>query len=293
MKLSILTDEVSADLETSLELAQTWGLEAIELRGVGEQRYPDVSEFWKVRVPELIQESGLSVAALSPGLFKIPYPFSAPSDTRILRWEDYMLFQRFRNAEALVKYHLETLLPMSIQAARLLKTDTIVCFSFDRGHDVDPETPVPEPVVEVLGEAARKVGQAGLTLALEVEHICWGDTGLRTAQLVERVSHPALGINWDPANAFRAGEDRPYPDGYSAVRPFVKHVHFKDAGIDKHRGERRFVYDGVVDWEGQLSALKQDGYEGYLSIETHVRPKVEMARRTIERVRHLLEEVRI
>ena len=289
MKLSILTDEVSADPETAIELAKMWGVQAVELRGIGEQRYPNVSPFWRARVPELVRESGLPVAALSPGLFKIPYPHTPAPEMRILRWEDAMVFGRYSSADAFVRSHLEELLPATIEAAKELGARVIVCFSFDRGHEVPADAPVPDAVVDVLREAARKVGEAGLTLAVEAEHICWGDTGVRTAELVRRVGHPALGINWDPANAYRAGEDHPYPEGYAAVRDLVRHVHYKDAATDARTGVRGFVFDGVVDWAGQISALKRDGYQGYISVETHVRPKVESARRSVERLRALIE----
>jgi sugar phosphate isomerase/epimerase len=289
MNISIVTDEISSDLETAIELARSWGLEAIELRGIGEHRYPDVSDFWRKKVPELILESGLKVSAISPGLFKIPFPESPPAETRILRWEDAMLFQRKQNADALFRFHLEQLLPESIKAAQELGVKTIVCFSFDRPPHVKPETPVPDGVIEILKDAARLVEQSGLTLAIEVEHICWGDTALRTAQIIEKVENPALGINWDPANAYRAGEDHPYPEGFEAVQPFVRHIHFKNAQTDSQTGERFFTFDGMIDWGGQIAALKRNGYDGYISIEPHLRPKIEMSRRSLEHLRRLIK----
>ena len=285
MRLSVVTDELSADLETALELARSFGVDGIELRGVGERRYPEVGEFWRARVPQLVREAGLPVAAISPGLFKIPYPEGPDGDTRILRWEDAMVFRRTRDAEALLRHHLESLLPAAIDAAVQLGSPTIVAFSFDRPPG--PSGRAPEAVVDALREAARRVGQAGLTLAIEVEHICWGDTASHTADLVRRVAEPALGINWDPANAFRGGDDRPYPDGYAHVRDVVRHVHFKDAAVDMTSGERRFTFDGVIDWSGQIDALGRDGYTGFVSVESHARPKVELTRRYIERLRTL------
>lgn len=290
MKLSIVTDEVSADPETAFELAHSWGLDAVELRGVGEQRYPNVPSFWHKRLPQLLDEYGLKVVVLSPGLFKIPYPSPPSASTRILRWEDAMVFERHRSSERLVRYHLEELLPASIQAAQELGADVIVAFSFDRGEGVEPTAPVPDAVIDVLKDAGRQVEAAGLTLAIEVEHICWGDIGSRTANLVRRVDIPAVGINWDPANAYRAGSDLPYPEGYKAVRDLVRHVHYKQASIDPETGRRSFTYDGAVDWRGQIAALLRDGYDGYLSIETHARPKVEMARRSLERVREWMAQ---
>jgi sugar phosphate isomerase/epimerase len=291
MKLSVVTDEISADLETALELSRNWGLSGVELRGIGGDRYPEVSQFWQARVPELIRESGLPVVALSPGLFKISFPAAPSTATRILRWEDEMVFKRFRSAEGLVRHHLDELLPASIAAARQLGTSILVAFTFDRGETVSPETPVPDGVIDVLKEAAQQVQAAGMTLALEVEHICWGDTGERTARIIEKIGSPAVGVNWDPANAYRAGSDHPFPNGYQAVRDMIRHVHYKDAAVDPATDQRGFVFDGAVDWRGQIAALLRDGYQGYMSIETHVRPKVEMARRSLERVRALLETV--
>ncbi|MHB8621334.1 MAG: sugar phosphate isomerase/epimerase family protein [Chloroflexota bacterium] len=289
MKLSIVTDEISSDVETALEIARSWGVDAVELRGVAERRYPNVSDYWRARVPELLAESGLGVAAISPGLFKIPYPTPPPLSTRNLRWEDALLFERGKEARALVDYHLHELLPAAIGAALELRARTIVCFSFDRAGSAPPG-PTPDAVVQVLRQAAETASKAGLMLAMEVEHVCWGDVASRAADIARRVDHPSFGINWDPANDFRAGDDRPFPDGYQAVRPWVRHVHFKDAHVDPASGQRGFTFAGVIDWKGQVEALKSDGYDGYISVETHGRPKVEMSRRTLERLRRLVED---
>ncbi|MFW6097571.1 MAG: sugar phosphate isomerase/epimerase family protein, partial [Chloroflexota bacterium] len=119
-----------------------------------------------------------------------------------------------------------------------------------------------------------------------VEAGFWADTGARTAAIVQAVDHPALGINWDPGNAYEAG-DRPFPNGYEAVRPYLRHVHFKDVyRLDD--GSHHYAVNGDIDWEGQISALRADGYGGYISVETHMEPKVAAARDTVARLRRLL-----
>lgn len=281
-----MTDELSADLETALELAASWGVDGIELRGVGEHRFPLVTELAKERVPSLLRSWDLPVAALSPGLFKIPWPAAPGPETQILRWEDAALSARQRSEQQLLQQHQGALLDASIAAALELGAPTIVCFSFDRGLGAPPGR-APDQVVEILAEAAARVGAAGLTLALEVEHVCWGDVSERARELVERVGHPALGINWDPANAYRAGEDRPFPDGYSRVRHLVRHVHYKQASALPD-GTRHFTPEGAVDWQGQVEALMRDGYNGWITVEPHVRPKVEGARKALERLRGYL-----
>ena len=74
MKISLVTDEVSADIETAIELGLEWGVRDFELRGICSQRVPFYSDYQKQRVRELIDEYGIGFVAVSPGLFKIPYP---------------------------------------------------------------------------------------------------------------------------------------------------------------------------------------------------------------------------
>ena len=93
-------------------------------------------------------------------------------------------------------------------------------------------------------------------------------------------------------NAFIGGEDRPFPDGFELARPYIRHVHFKDGHIDPVSGQRAWVVDGSIDWAGALTCLKQDGFDGYISVETHVRPKVASTLRCLERLRRLVHGVR-
>jgi sugar phosphate isomerase/epimerase len=94
-------------------------------------------------------------------------------------------------------------------------------------------------------------------------------------------------VNWDPGNAYHAG-DSPYPGGYEAVRPFVAHVHFKDVSREA-AGGYRYAVEGDIDWAGQIAALKRDGYAGYISVESHMQPKVGSARALLHRLRRLIE----
>ena len=78
---------------------------------------------------------------------------------------------------------------------------------------------------------------------------------------------------WDPGNAMFAGEN-PYPEGYEAVRPFVAHVHVKDA-VTGPDGNPKWsvVGEGAIDYGAHFDALRRDGYPGWISLETHYRPE--------------------
>ena len=285
MKISIVTDEISADPETAIELGVEWGIKDFELRGFYADRVSNLSAYQQEHLGEILAAHDARIIAISPGLFKIPYPLK-PREQASLAWMDQAMFQKWRTLQDEVKYHRDELLPASIEFAKTLGVKRILIFSFHRGGH--PAGPVPDEIKELLYYAAEQAAAAKMQLLIEVEDEFWADTGQRTAAMIKAIGHPALGVNWDPANAFMAA-DTPYPDGYEAVRHLVRHVHFKDAEVDSG-GKRRYAVHGQIDWAGQIKALADDGYRGYISIETHLRPKVQVARKELEMLRQLIEQ---
>lgn len=282
MKISLITDEISDDAETAIEIGVEWGVRDFELRGFFTQRVPHFLKYQKQRLREILDLYQANIIAISPGLFKIPFPPKhAPQAT--LGWMGLTLYDEWSNAQRLVRYHLEELLPRSIDYACELGARLVIVFGFGRGNA--PPGEVPEEVLNCLRIAAERAGAMGLQLALEPEAGFWADTGEHTAQIVKAIHHPALGINWDPANALWAG-DMPYPDGYQAVRGWIRHVHFKDVAYNREN-KPYYTLHGQIDWKGQIQALMADQYEGYISIETHLRPKIAAAREALERLHAL------
>jgi sugar phosphate isomerase/epimerase len=288
MEISLITDEISADPETAFELGLSWGVRNFELRTMDNNRVPDLSEYQKSRIKELIEEYDVRIIAISPGLFKCPYPDKTRSRFSLQAF-DYSLYQEWRTAGDLLKYHQEELLPASLAYAQELGAKIVVIFSFTRGQDLSG--PVPEEVLETLQGAAVQAENMGLQLAIEVENHFWADTGEHTLDLLRRVNRPGLGVNWDPGNALEAG-DLPFPAGYQAVRQYVRHVHFKDARKDSSQG---FVYviEGEVDWDGQIRALLDDRYAGFISVETHMHPRIRFAEASYRRLKRLIQSARV
>jgi sugar phosphate isomerase/epimerase len=285
MKICVVTDEVSSDVETALEIIRSWGVDYVELRGIGEERYPEVSDYWHFRLPDLLREFDLKVAAISPGLFQLTFP-GGPPPIGFSRRGDTRSFRAAQEAQATLDRHVNQLLPDSIEAARRLGTRNIICFNFMRmDHALSP--PASDEMIQVLRYATEKVAAEGMQLLIEISEPC-----SRPADMVRRVDHPAIGINWDPASAYiGGGEDVSYPDGFEHVRPYIRHIHFKDARINPDTGKREWLVNGIIDWSGALRDLKQDGFDGFISVETHHRPKVAATLGCVERVRSLLKEI--
>lgn len=287
MEISLITDEISADPETAFELGLSWGVRDFELRTVENNRVPDLSDYQKIRIKELVEEYGVRIIAISPGLFKCPYPGRARSRFSLQAF-DHSLYQEWRTAGDLLKYQREELLPASLAYAQQLGAKIVVIFSFAR--EPNSSGPVPDEIVETLQEAAKQAEDAGVRLVIEVENRFWADTGQNTLELLRRVNRPGLGVNWDPGNALEAG-DLPFPVGYQAVREYVRHVHFKDARKDGSRGFE-YAIEGDVDWEGQIRALLNDRYSGFISVETHMRPRIRFAEASYQRLKRLIESAR-
>jgi sugar phosphate isomerase/epimerase len=283
MKISIVTDEISSDLETAIELATGWGIHDFELRGYEAQRVPLYSNYQKQRVRELMDEYQVKIVAISPGLFKIPYP-SRQRERFPLEVIDASLYIKWKDSQSLLDYHCQELLPASLEYAKQIKAEKVVIFSFAR----EPNSLgfVPDEVLECLQNAAGQAQKAGIELVIEVEDQFWADTGEHTAEIIQKISHPALGVNWDAGNAYAAG-DIPFPNGYLAVQKHVRHVHFKDL-VPAVNGGFKYVVNGEIDWPGQIRALAADGYQGYISVEPHMQPKVGSSKASYQRLKMLL-----
>ena len=83
-----------------------------------------------------------------------------------------------------------------------------------------------------------------------------------------------LAVNYDPANLVMKGFD--HIEGVRVLAPWIAHTHAKD-GI-RHadgRGEEVPLGEGKVDFPRYLAALREVGFDGYLTIEREVGPDPE------------------
>jgi len=267
VKVCVITDEISSDPETAIELALEWGIRHFEIRGLWGRRVPDVEPPQQERLKKLLTQYGVDVVAISPGLFKVNV-------------ED----------EGSVKDHLAHRLPRSIELAKSLGTNLLIIFGFIGKRESYDE--YFDWVVDTLRRAADYAEKENMVLALENEPICLADTGERTAKLVEAIQRENFLVNWDPCNAYHI-EEHPFPNGYRKVRDLITHVHLKDCITDKESGRKKYVPigEGEVGLRDQIRALKSDAYHGFVSIETHFAPRVKGTRECWEGLLRILKEM--
>ena len=259
--LSVLTDEISPDLGHSCEIAaREFGLGYVELRAAHGKNIMqwDANDVAEAR--GILQRLHLKVSELASPIFKVSWPGAPPSP---FAPSGPQFAADFTYAQQ------DELLDRAVELAHLFETPYVRIFDFWR---LDDQTPYREAIDDRLREAARRVGLRGVTLNLENEAACNTATGAEAARLLAVVREQSLKINWDPGNAAARGET-PYPDGYAKLpKDRIAHMHCKDIVRKADGGtEWAAMGKGIIDWAGQLRALKRDGYRGVLSLETHWR----------------------
>jgi sugar phosphate isomerase/epimerase len=220
----------------------------------------DLDEKELAEAKGLLDAAKLRVTDIASPVFKVDWP-GAPRSKFSPKRDTF-------NADFTFKQQDE-LLDKSFEVARQFNTDRVRIFDFWRLDDV---TPYRKDIDDKLRESADKAAKKNIILIIENEHECNTGTGAEAARTLGAVKSPNFMVNWDRANATMLGEV-PYPDGYNKLpKDRIGHVHCKDS-IRNSDGKVAWaaVGRGTIDWLGQFRALKQQGYNHGVSLETHWR----------------------
>lgn len=244
-------------------------MDAYELRWLrrpgawGRQRVGELSDEAACAVAEVAARRGVAISALSPGLFHSVWSDASELEGQMARLE------------------------RCLRLAEILGTTQIVVYGFlppaGRRNGV-----CPPQLLEVLSQAAGRASAAGMRLLLRNAPDCYCDSGAHTGSVVHAVRAPALGVSWDPCHAARVGE-RAICEGYEWVAPFVCDVRVRDQRQQDELGYEYTVLDqGCMDWPGQLRALVADGYQGTVTVDSPLEPRLLNTLHNLEALRGLL-----
>ena len=264
LALAIVSDEISLDFKVALQYGMQWGVKIFELRSLKTGRVPDADPSEILEVLNLVGDRRITISALSPGIFK--HPLSRRSE---------------------LEKELSDTLPRTIELAKRLNTRLILVFGFQRSREGTEGDY--EEAVKLMRRAAGLAESKGMRLAIENEPGFWCDSGMNTAKLIKDVGSKSLGANWDPCNGYGTDE-RPFPEGYNAIKDFVFNVHVKDTQ-EGSMIKCVPVGEGAIDWKGQLKALVKDRIVEHVTIETHCLPLIEKSKQNVDTLQTYLEEI--
>lgn len=258
MKLAVITDEIDEDLDRATDVMLEYGVLGVELRTIWDKNIVDAPfEYWQ-RAKDIITSKGMSVVSIASPFYKCDLPGDAAGETA----------GPLHSAVARGLSEQMKVLDLAIKAAQFFDTKLIRVFTFWRRQRLTPQ--IEETIIDSFSEPIEIAKQADVILGLENEHACYIGTGAQAARVLEKINSPYLRGIWDPGNAFCDGE-QPFPLGYEAMKNFIIHVHVKDAYINSDTNEPvwSIVGEGQIKWAEQIKTLKESGYNGYLSLETH------------------------
>jgi len=266
MQLCAITDEISQDFEHALDVLGEYGATAAELRGLWGTNIADLNDEQVARAQAALRTRGMKAACLATPFYKCDLAAETPNPGEAA---GRMHLAQPRGLEDQME-----MLRRCIRLARTFDTPLLRVFSFWRKTPLTPD--LEARIVDAFAAPLDLAAREGVTLLLENEHACYIGTGAEAARIASEIDSPHFRLAWDPGNAYYAGE-RPYPDGYEAVRPWLAHLHVKDARMVQtadHGPQPQWcvIGDGEIDYSGQFDALRRDGYRGYVSLETHFVP---------------------
>ena len=238
--LSGFGDEIDADPVVQLAVLQGLGAQHIEVRSAWGVNVVDLDDDQLETLAGLIRERGMAVSAVASPIGKVDVTGDPADEVARLR--------------------------RAVAAAHRFGSSYIRIFSFYRPAGV-AVADVRDAVLTRMRALADVAQAESVVLVHENEKDIYGDTPARCLDIIESVGSAALQVAWDNANFVQVGV-RPFTDGYAMLRPHLAYLQVKDAmqatGVVVPAGE------GDGELRDTLTALRDDGYSGFASLEPHL-----------------------
>lgn len=249
-KLAILTDEVSQELDAVIAFAKDLALDGIELRSLFGRAFKDLTDLDIQSVGKAARDAGLKIAGCASPVFKC----DLFSEIEIAQHRD--LFKR------------------AVETAVKLEAGMVRIFTFLRRGTHSEEEHLLR-AADHIAELLPIAEDAKILIGVENEASCIAGSGPETRTVMQRLpQNPRFGVVWDPCNVlYLEGTNDPVHEDFKAILPWLSHVHFKDAKREGNQPAKTCIEIGTgqVDFPGQLALLKNSGYEGWVTLETHWR----------------------
>lgn len=131
-----------------------------------------------------------------------------------------------------------------------------------------PEAPGRERAKEQLCSCLLKIAdhaqESGVIVCVET-HDAWCNPE-DLADVIARVDHPAIAINWDIMHPVRTAGFT-IEKSFEVLKPWIRHVHFHDGLSTNGKCDLKPIGEGIIDHRAAVGLLQQAKYDGFLSGE--------------------------
>jgi len=258
MKLGVICDCFKLPLEESIKLAGSMGFDGVQIYATtGEFSPENLSEEKKATIRALLKENGLEISALCGDMGGFGFQIEKDNPERIEKTKRIVdLAAQF--GVSVITTHIGVI-PDS------------------------PDHPRYSVMLDALCQCGEYAQQKNVTLAIET-----GPEKADTLLGFLKKTKGGIGVNLDPANFVMVTDQDPV-EAVQKLAPYLVHTHAKD-GVMLKKTDPEIIYDcfarggiealnvadyfletplgeGKVNFPAYLKALKEIGYDGYLTIE--------------------------
>lgn len=275
MQKSIITDQISMDLEEALIIAKKNGFSNVDLHGVWGKTIEDCVEKEVAEIGRLLKKYEMKVANLATTVF---FMCKLKPDYILMPFSPIFAVTSGDSVEE----HLGYLEKACLIAEKLgCPTIRIFPFRYPENHIL---VGTEEDLAMIAGNFAKAMAVAEkhkVTIVVENCPYSHCPKPAMTLNLLLRVGHPQLKLLYDPANSYRAVVTR-VPLEYQGlsieeeidlIRNRIGHIHLKNYVFNQSQ-EKPFVHtalcDGDLDYRKILVQLAKNGYEDIVSLEPEV-----------------------
>lgn len=250
--ISVITDEVSQDLNEVLAFMADHAVTQVDIRSVDDRNVILFDDDELAGLADRLKAAGLTVGCYCSPLLKWTRPgMPVPPGTNFHGFDPDLM-----SHETAMVHAFEV---ANVLGARQVRIFSYLAYPGFTPADLDDD-------LEVLLDLAEA---HGVDLVLENEHVCNVATLAGIVAVTDHHPHPRLKAAIDLANQISAGHPPPSEDEIVHAARLGGTVHVKDLGPDK-------VYvpvgRGVIDHAGSLARILDaaPGGELPIAIETHM-----------------------
>ena len=265
MKLGVITDGISRDLEHALKVMNETGIQYGDLQFVWDKEIGDQTPEEVQKIKSLLTQYNVQVPCITRHNFV------------------GMLVMNTEPEDEAYQNHFNGL-KRSIKIAKELGTNMVRIMSFRKemiifgkngAEQWVASTGSWDKLLKLLEAPLQLAEDEGITLAVETGNNAMITSGWLGKKLIDDMGSKHLKLIWDIPNTLYCTEI-PYPDAYEEIKDVLAHIHVKDCKSNISRATVQFCALGKGDMAPYLediaNALKRDNYEGYISLESVYHP---------------------
>lgn len=230
MRLAVVGDEIGTSIEEQIESLKKAGITNIELRKIDNKYLWEFSRNELEEFKKILDREKIKVITLDSPVGKKPIPYERKME----------------------------LFDIYLDICEIFESEYIRIFS-NLGRNID-ETEIKEN----LKMLCKKANNRNIKLLMENERATYAESPVDCLRLINEENN--INIIFDLSNAFLEGYD--VFEAYEKSKERITYVHLRDFDIKTNKYAH--LGQGDIQIEKFMKTLKEDKFNGIISIETHL-----------------------